>query len=330
MGTNRETIMTNKLNCDICSFSFDESPSLLFFHHESCGSTLCDECFKNWKKSLSYIGWKTADCYRCESQIIINDELLNLLTDEEKEDFYYHQATQIEISNDEKWLTCAFCDYKEIGDFDDAFLLCKNPSCSQLTCLICHKTISYSPDHILPFKSLKSNQTYIKSMIENINEEIKIHEKCSEYSHLIFKIEKELEDSTSRKCPNCNYRGRKDENCTHIYCESCGHSWCYICLQKIDEYHNSSKNSASGYFSEFCPMYMYNICEIRSSWPGDSDEALAKFHRHLALYQLNNLYNSLNDDEKYYFESIEEDFPQVLNGFSVSEICAFNDYIFRE
>ena len=320
--------MTNSFNCSICSTGFDESPALLYFTHSVCNSTLCDECFKNWKLALSSIGWKSTNCWSCDNQIHFNNELLKYLTDEEKEDYFYHQTSNIDISDNEKWLTCAYCDYKEIGDFDDIFLLCKNPSCSKLTCLICHKTISYSSDHIMPFKSLKSNQTSLKSMIENINEEIKIHEKCSEFSELIFKIEKELEDSTSRKCPSCNYRGRKDENCTHITCESCGHYWCYICLKDIDDYHN--EESSNGSFTEFCPMYMYSICDFRSSWPYDSEEALAKFHHHLALKQLNCLYKSFTEDEKKSFVELDKYFPQVLSGFEYCEIFDFNDYIFRE
>ena len=317
--------------CCICGTDFEATPYdiLFYFHHSTCENTLCEECFKNWKSTLSTIGWKTLTCSLCD--ILINiDEIFQFLTDEEKVEYYYYQTFNIEISNDEKWLTCAYCDYKEIGDFDDIFLLCKKPSCSQLTCLICHKTISYSADNIISFKSLKSNQTSLKMMIENINEEIKIHEKCSEYSSLILKIQKQLEDSTSRKCPHCNHRGRKDEFCTHITCENCNNRWCYICLKEIDNQHNENNSKDSSLFTEFCPLYMQSIGDFRASWPCDSDVALEKFHRHLGLYQLNNLYQSLNEDEKKSFDYIGKNFPHVLNGFELSDIYHFDDYIFRE
>src|SRR5262249_31948985 len=70
-----------------------------------------------------------------------------------------------------------------------------------------------------------------------------------------------LAESGSRRCPKCGYTGRKDLECTHIKCEKCSESYCYVCGKPESELEGGLNQHNNWHLStpeadNKCPLYL--------------------------------------------------------------------------
>ncbi len=119
------------------------------------------------------------------------------------------------------------------------------------------------------------------------------HMLCAEMAADKAVIEAAIEKGNGMECPHCGLTGRKDSNCTHITCEGCRESFCYVCgvaEAKLNKHNpNGPINSHNVDWAtnpRRCPMYLTQIGEIDIRWPGeakDDHECVAMFSRFRTL-----------------------------------------------
>ena len=314
-------------SCIVC---YEQYIFNLSIHFNLCCADLCEQCTKSWIYTNKANFWINPKCPKCSRGI---SDLKNVLTEKEKQGFFENSITlTVSLKNGERWLICPHCNYKEIGDDNDMFILCKNENCEKLSCTICYKSIPYATGTFPSHKTLKSNKTALQSALTRGVNQISMdeHQKCIDYGEMILRIEKVIQNSATRQCPNCSYRGRSDQGCTHTTCPQCNSTWCYVCLQEVGRHHNRIPDGGS-VDTKICPYALESIYKIRESWPSDPQCALDKFHIHVTLRELNAIYLSLEENERdITFEILIEDFPHLFQGFTLDDIVNFTGYIFKD
>ncbi|CAF3745589.1 unnamed protein product [Rotaria magnacalcarata] len=200
---------------------------------------------------------------------------------------------------------CPFCPYLEIHTTDACplyFFTCQHPSCGKRSCLIC-----------------------LHNIIDDSDESIH-RSQCIELHSYKEMIEKAIEIGSQQHCPHCQLKGLKDDGCTHMSCERCGLTWCYLCGMKEEEClvddqvepslsaHNQNWETHEGR----CPMSLVSIHELDERWPQNDRDCLEYFHRYRTLCQLYNVFKVIGEDK---FDELNDTFGIIDgSGYRIEEI----------
>jgi len=154
-------------------------------------------------------------------------------------------------------------------------------------------------------------------------------EKEASFGKLRAEMEKAIADGIQPACPSCGIRGIKDDACTHMTCESCQTTWCYVC--GLDEAACNKADRAGSLIYRHndkwwenerrCPMYLSEINQIDESFPADDEEAMAHLHRLTALRNMRCVYDRVGKAE---YRKLIAAFPTLgpASGFTEEQILA--------
>ena len=126
------------------------------------------------------------------------------------------------------------------------------------------------------------------------------------------RIENVIEKCASRACPTCGLRGYHDNECTHIKCQKCSESWCYICGEKLSHIflHNDEWQIDNGQ----CPLYFSEINNFDKDWnTSGTADGLSLFHKLLTEYHLFVLHQEVGESA-FYATLVTK--PALMAGFS--------------
>ena len=146
-------------------------------------------------------------------------------------------------------------------------------------------------------------------------------------------IEKAIESGCQQHCPHCELSGVKDDGCTHMVCERCGLSWCYLCGMKEVEClvgggavpSLSAHNEDWAFNKGRCPMSLVSIHELDIRWPENDRECLEYFHRYRTLCQLYDVLKSVGEEK---FDEVNRYFGTIeASGYTIEEIKDYENRI---
>ncbi len=188
-------------------------------------------------------------------------------------------------------------------------LTCQQPLCGKKSCLICLHAID---DH--------------NEFIHQSN--------CVELRSYKQMIEKAIHSGSQQSCPHCLLTGIKDDGCTHMVCERCELTWCYLCGMKEHEckVEENTEPSLSAHNQNWrsnedrCPMSLIEIHEIDNRWPENDRDCLEYFHRYRTLSLLYDVFKLIGeeklDEVNQYFGIID------ACGYTIEEIKDYENRIF--
>lgn len=198
-----------------------------------------------------------------------------------------------------------FCPYFEIHTTDSCsldFLTCQSPSCGVRSCLICLHAIDNNVD------------------------ETEHRHRCADLQSYRQMIEDAIDTGSKQSCPDCDLAGLKDNGCTHMNCDRCGTTWCYLCGMSEDDCvvddgdeqslraHNRDWNEHRGR----CPMLLISIQELDEQWPDNDEDCLEYFHRYKTLSQLYTVMKTVGEDK---LEGLNREFSLIdVTGYTIDEI----------
>jgi hypothetical protein len=146
-------------------------------------------------------------------------------------------------------------------------------------------------------------------------------------------IENAIESGSQQQCPYCQLKGLKDDGCTHMVCERCGSTWCYLCGMKEEEClvdddaeptlsaHNENWDEHEGR----CPMSLVSIHELDKRWPQNDRDCLEYFHRYRTLCQLYDVLKIVGEDK---LDELNENFGIIdASGYTLEEIRDYESRI---
>ena len=262
------------INCATCSSEIT-TDEYLRCHENPAQHSLCEACMKNYFSTIltepeTKIPPK---CSMCSKPMEI-PHVEHLLRRNVKEfELYLSYMVRKVKGEDEMVQSCPFCQYFEVWHKEHSEMLfyCKKQECQIVSCLLCMKELT---------RANKDTEVYEKELEEGIDYH---RDTCYKYKDIKEQWDKVLEEGQNMYCPSCKLGGRKDENCTHISCESCGEYWCYFCghgvsdlgVEDLYEEHNEGWQNDSSR----CPMYMNEINEVDDRWSCEDQECLDMFHR---------------------------------------------------
>jgi hypothetical protein len=139
-------------------------------------------------------------------------------------------------------------------------------------------------------------------------------------------VEKAIETGSQQRCPHCQLTGIKDDGCTHMTCEKCQLTWCYLCGMKEEEclVDDAAEPSLSAHNVEWenhegrCPMSLVSIHELDDRWPADDRGCLEYFHRYRTLCQLYDVLKIVGEEK---LDELNENFGIIdASGYTIEEI----------
>jgi hypothetical protein len=146
-------------------------------------------------------------------------------------------------------------------------------------------------------------------------------------------IEKAIESGSQQHCPHCQLTGIKDDGCTHMTCERCQLTWCYLCGMKEEEClvedgiepNFSSHNQDWDQHEGRCPMNLVSIHELDARWPQNDRDCLEYFHRYRTLCELYNVLKIVGEDK---FDELNDNFGLIdTSGYTIEEIQDYENRI---
>ena len=164
------------------------------------------------------------------------------------------------------------------------------------------------------------------------DQNLSIHQgRCLELRLCKQMIDEAIDSGSTQHCPYCHLTGLKDDGCTHMVCQRCQRTWCYVCGMKEDECkvpegtepslsaHNADWDSNE----ERCPMSLLNIRELDERWPDTDRACLEYFHRYRTLNHLHEVFERLGEEKflevNHYFGAID------ASGYTMEEIQNHKD-----
>ena len=147
-------------------------------------------------------------------------------------------------------------------------------------------------------------------------------------------IETAIESGSQQCCPYCQLTGVKDDGCTHMGCERCGHVWCYLCGMKEneckvrDDVEPSLSAHNEGWESneERCAMNLISIHALDKRWPEIERDCLEYFHRYRTLSELFNVLKIIGEEK---FNEVNQYFGIInASGYTIEEIKDYENRIF--
>ena len=155
--------------------------------------------------------------------------------------------------------------------------------------------------------------------------EQRIEELAEEYSSVLKRMEmpeiiQEIIEMESQVfCPKCGLGGRKDLECTHVLCQKCQTTYCYVCgkseanVDKQDEWDGMfSHNEYWETNKERCPIHLAEIASIDLRYSCREDEAMDLFHLLKIQKKIKEVFEILEFDE-YDIETLQETMEDIMN-----------------
>lgn len=293
---------------------------------------LCSECSANYKRSILSAPAPESfppKCGFCASQL--NLPSFERQLDDDECGTYLTFMTMRELSDNEVLHSCPFCPFfciRVVNKVVEApFLHCKNPTCQRTSCALCKK-------ECVPIHG-GGGEAEREEADESEVLGLKEHFVCIQNESTLGNLRDEVQDAIIRgimpACPKCKHGGTKDDECTHMTCESCHTVWCYVCgLDVASEDCDKSGGSAAPEYRHNvnwytkptrCPMYLSAIHEIDDTWPEDEDAAKAHLHRAVALRNLRRAYDKMGQEQ---YRNLIAAYPAIgpASGFSEEQIRA--------
>ena len=315
-------------NCLSCATVLDEESLYI-----SCGQfhCLCDKCYHEYISfSIKPENQFTQIPLKCPVQACLEeyhaDKAIYLMTTDEYDTYVDILIKSSKLTDENEIFTkCPFCSFGVIYTKNNIPLFFFCYGCEKMSCTICFKECKY----------YEENENWDDENEEGENNQLKEddaenHFKCSEFGPIKKEFDDALEDGNINKCPNCNYKGQKDEYCTHMKCGRCNCNWCYCCGKNIDLM-NGDKNHWSEEFKEkkdICPLYLDWFSEEFEEWPEDNNYAsedsnnisINYYHHQKTMYNLKKLVIKFGEEK---VDSILKIFPGLLNNIQINEILNF-------
>jgi hypothetical protein len=105
---------------------------------------------------------------------------------------------------------------------------------------------------------------------------------------MVQAVQSILAIGASVSCPNCHYRGEKDDACMHISCLNCQCSWCYCCGRPRRNVGWNLCSTCDQRSSHIQSHAGWNNCQVEPS-EGSGYGALHEFHRKRMAFFLRQL-----------------------------------------
>ncbi|UJR29124.1 hypothetical protein I4U23_010338 [Adineta vaga] len=304
------------ITCATCEATIDENQTKMVCKNNQCGVTTCAVCTKLMievmfgQPVLNY----PLKCGACDSayDMVEVDQLLT-------RHICYEQYVAFVLplfwskdclNNNETLAQCPFCPYVEIHTTDACplqFLTCQQPSCAKRSCLIC---------------------------LHEITDDESIHRsRCVELQSHKQMVENAIDTGSTQQCPHCQLTGIKDDGCTHMTCERCGLTWCYLCGMKEEEclVDANADQSFAAHNNEWenhegrCPMSLVSIHELDDRWPETDEGCLEFFHRYRTLCQLYDVMKIVGEER---LNELDETFGIInSSGYTINEIKDYENRI---
>lgn len=146
-------------------------------------------------------------------------------------------------------------------------------------------------------------------------------------------FETAIESGSQQHCPHCQLKGLKDDGCTHMVCERCGFTWCYLCGMKEEEclVGDDAEQSLSAHNQDWeqhegrCPMSLVSIHELDDRWPQDDRDCLEYFHRYRTLCKLYDVLKIIGEDK---LNKLNDRFGIIdASGYTIEEIKDYENRI---
>ncbi|CAF1104668.1 unnamed protein product [Rotaria sordida] len=306
------------MTCGICEATINDDDTKLTCSNKKCNKLTCNTCINLMFEIM--FGHPTLNyplsCGACQQSFDITHIDQIIIKQKHYEQFiacvlplFWSKDC---LEKNEKLAQCPFCPYLEIHTTDACplyFFTCQHPSCGKRSCLICLHAIKDDND-----ESIHRSQ-------------------CIELHSYKEMIEKAAESGSQQHCPHCQLRGIKDDGCTHMVCERCGLSWCYLCGMKEEEClvddnveptfsaHNQDWEQHEGR----CPMSLVSIHELDERWPQDDQDCLEYFHRYRTLCQLYEVFKIIGEDK---LDKLNNTFGIIDgSGYTIEEIKDYENRI---
>ncbi|CAF0913819.1 unnamed protein product, partial [Adineta ricciae] len=204
--------------CATCEVAVGVNDIKLQCKYDQCGAVTCNSCTKlmvevMFGQPVLEYPLKCCSCSKAYDSIEV-DQLLAKHSSYEQYIAFILPLFWSEdcLEENEKLAQCPFCPYVEIHTTDACpiqFMTCQHPACGKKSCLIC---------------------------LHEITDDESTHRTvCVELRSYKEMVEKAIETGSKQQCPHCHLTGLKDDGCTHMTCERCGLTWCYLCGMKETE-----------------------------------------------------------------------------------------------
>ncbi|CAF1219202.1 unnamed protein product [Adineta steineri] len=304
------------MTCGICQITINDGDTKLKCKSNSCGAFTCNTCIELMINVM--FGHPTLNypllCGVCQEAFDLT-EVDEILREQQCYEQYISCVLPLFWSKDclqdnEKLAQCPFCPYVEIHTTDACplrFLTCQHPSCRKKSCLIC---------------------------LHEIVDDESLHEsRCIELQSYKEMVEKAIESGSKQQCPHCQLTGIKDDGCTHMVCERCQLTWCYLCGMKeeeclVDEYADQNLSAHNQDWEQHegrCPMSLVSINDVDNRWPQDDQDCLEYFHRYRTLCQLYDVFKIIGDDK---LDELNSNFGIIdASGYTIDEIKDYENRI---
>lgn len=293
------------------------------------GHHLCVNCSGQWIDNLfsstNFAKQFPPKCSICNIDINLQIFERNITKESQLSKFQSLSCSYfIKLNENEMWVECPYCDYKEIRNTsNDPFMVyCQNESCKKISCFYCFKEITDMQLNMINESLLYSSDDDDSNDDSENNEN---HIMCWKYGNLKNKIEKLIEEGACQECPTCKLRGQKDDSCLHMTCPECNQVWCYFCGLKVEDVDKEEDENNNIYSHNVdwmsnvnrCPMYFTQIADVDDEWPEQDTECLVKFHRIKTLRLLRQQLDKIGEKE---FVKVINVFPQCVGGYDLDEI----------
>jgi len=282
---------------------------------------ICPECSQNFVNTVfdepaERIPLK---CMLCRASVVVETFERQLTTQQVHRFLQYNmQFDSAYLDETEFVAACPFCNYFEISTVDEGRLLflCKNPECKKPSCILCKK-------------SIRNNGGDDDEKYDLNQHDVESHFECAKWAPFRKKWEQALSDGSTRKCPQCELRGMKNNACSHMTCVGCKTVWCYVCGLKLEDLDKADSfggvpmaaDNIFGHNEEWetnprrCPMWLNTVHEVDGRWPrDDGDESVYFMHRLLTMQMLKDVIDEMGNDN----------FQALCDTFRVHETCGFD------
>ncbi|GAM26489.1 hypothetical protein SAMD00019534_096640 [Acytostelium subglobosum LB1] len=214
--TGGPTIVEGEFECPICLDEVDRSVQFPNCHHGYCqpcvSAHLREQVYRNKGKKL------TCPFPKCPSTVTHNVEFYSQFLDKQSLDKLniYLMIQSKSFGSSMAVIFCCNCNNPLTRtDSKDLNVICDNEECKALLCFEC---ATFAHDGM----TCKEN---LKTIKENMSEDDK-------------KSMELLEKEQFKNCPKCGVLTFKEDGCEYVCCLTCGHQFCYYCLDPHD--HNIS------------------------------------------------------------------------------------------
>jgi len=196
--------------CNIC---FMNQPKNEGFELRTCGHTYCQECFKGYLTSKINDGQTKIKCFYPMNNNNNNNENKSCGCTLDEQDIQQCVSTEtwdkfirFKTQQSSKWAReCPYCNHQQIGNENNPKMKCEK--CGKLYCLY------HSNAHDM-------NETCESYDLRHIKE---------------TKMNEEVIGKETKSCPGCGLPIYKNGGCNHMKCIKCGCSFCWLCLEIIED-----------------------------------------------------------------------------------------------